>query len=92
MTSGLQRDGIASIDPLPAFDFTWAEHAPLSRMGRTASKLLLASFLALYLVGWAQDLQRLSQLEAEPSPPSKVISKYEAWNRIHASGKSAMKP
>ncbi len=46
-------------------------------------KLLLTGLLLTYLVGWVQDLQRIRRLEAEPTPPSKVITKYEAWRRIH---------
>ena len=46
-------------------------------------KLLLTGLLLTYLVGWVQDFQRISRLEAEPSPPYKVISKNEAWRRIH---------
>ncbi len=46
-------------------------------------KLLLTGLLLTYLVGWVQDFQRIRRLEAEPTPPYKVISKNEAWRRIH---------
>lgn len=46
-------------------------------------KLMLTALLLVYLVAWIQDLQRLRHLEAEPTPPFKVITKYEAWNRIY---------
>jgi hypothetical protein len=44
---------------------------------------MLTGLLLVYLVAWIQDLQRVRNLEAEPTPPSKVITKYEAWNRIY---------
>ena len=60
--------------------------SPLTVWLRTSwllGKLLLTGLLLTYLVGWVQDFQRISRLEAEPTPPYKVISKNEAWNRIH---------
>ncbi len=53
------------------------------RSGWFLGKLLLTGLLLTYLVGWAQDFQRIRQLEAEPTPHYKVISKNEAWHRIH---------
>lgn len=53
------------------------------RPGPILGKLMLTGLLLVYLVAWIQDLDRLRHLEAEPSPPSKVITKYEAWNRIY---------
>lgn len=53
------------------------------RAGRILGKLVLVGLLLTYLVGWVQDLQRVHQLEAEPTPPAKVITKYEAWQRIY---------
>lgn len=53
------------------------------RSGWTLSKLVLTSLLLIYLMGWVQGLQRMRRLEAEPTPPSKVITKYEAWERIY---------
>jgi hypothetical protein len=46
-------------------------------------KLMLTGMLLVYFLGWIQDFQRLRHLEAEPTPPSKVITKYEAWNRVY---------
>lgn len=46
-------------------------------------KLILTGLLLTYLVGWVQDFQRIRRLEAEPTPPSKVITKYQAWERIY---------
>ena len=54
------------------------------RAGWVLGKLVLAGLLLTYLVGWAQDLQRVRRLEAEPTPPAKVITKHEAWQRIHS--------
>lgn len=52
------------------------------RTGWTVSKILLAGLLVTYFLAWGQDLQRLRSLEAEPSPPFKVITKYEVWERV----------
>jgi hypothetical protein len=63
-----------------------AARQPLSfllRAGWILGKLTLAGLLLTYMAGWVQDLQRLHQLEAQPTPPSKVISKLEAWDRVH---------
>ena len=63
--------------------------APMSPLGvlfravRILGKLILAGLLVSYLAGWVQDFQRVRQLEAEPTPPFKVITKYEAWERIY---------
>ncbi len=53
------------------------------RLGGSLGKLVLTGILLVYLVGWVQDFQRVRHLEAEPTPPSKVIGKYEAWERIY---------
>ncbi len=53
------------------------------RPGRILAKLVLVGLVLTYLVGWVQDFQRIRRLEAEPTPPSKVITKYEAWERIY---------
>jgi hypothetical protein len=53
------------------------------RHGWILGKLLLAGLLAVYAAGWVQDVQRIRRLEAEPTPPSKIITKQEAWQRIH---------
>lgn len=53
------------------------------RPGWVLGKLVLTGLLLTYLVGWVQDFQRIRRLEAEPTPPSKVITKYEAWQRIY---------
>jgi hypothetical protein len=65
---------------------TLAARGPLTfllRAGWILGKLTLAGLLLTYMAGWVQDLQRLTQLEAQPTPPSKVISKREAWQRVH---------
>jgi hypothetical protein len=46
-------------------------------------KLMLTWLLLVYLLGWVHEFKRIQGLEAEPTPPSKVISKHEAWNRIY---------
>ena len=92
---GIELEGaqVASLDLLPAHDCTWGEQPTWPRAGRAVFKIVMLGLLATYLVGWAQDLQRFSRLEAEPSPPLiKIISKQEAWLRIHASGKFTVKP
>ncbi len=49
------------------------------------SQIVLAGLLVAYLVGMVQDFQRVRDLRAEPLPLSKiVITKQEAWQRIHA--------
>lgn len=53
------------------------------RPGWVLGKLVLTGLLLVYLAGWLQDFQRVRGLEAEPTPPSKVITKYEAWERIY---------
>lgn len=63
-----------------------AANRPLTlwqRPGWVLGKLLLTGLLLIYLVGWVQDFQRIRRLEAEPTPPSRVITKYEAWERIY---------
>ncbi len=49
-------------------------------------QIVLAGFLLVYLVDMVQDVQRVRDLRAEPSPLVKiiVISKNEAWQRIYA--------
>jgi hypothetical protein len=53
------------------------------RPGWVLSRLALTGLLLAYLAGWLQDFKRVRSLEAEPTPPSKVITKYEAWERIY---------
>jgi hypothetical protein len=53
------------------------------RPGWVLRRLALTGLLLVYLAGWFQDLQRVRSLEAEPTPPSKVITKYQAWERIY---------
>jgi hypothetical protein len=65
---------------------TLAARRPLTFLlhaGWILGKLTLAGLLLTYMAGWVQDLQRLTQLEAQPTPPSRVISKREAWQRVH---------
>jgi hypothetical protein len=74
--------------------FTPAEvglgHAPAStrsarlRPGWILSRLALIGLLLFYLAGLVRDYHRVRRLEAEPTPPSKVITKYEAWNRLYS--------
>ncbi len=67
------------VDPLAA-------RGPLAitlRAGWILGKLVLAGLLATYLVGWMQDFQRVRRLTAVPTPPFKIITKYEAWQRIY---------
>jgi hypothetical protein len=62
----------------PATDFSlmgWI------RPGWTLAKLVLTGLLLAHVVGWVHDFQRIQRLEAEPTPPSKVITKNEAWQR-----------
>ena len=54
------------------------------RPGLRVGRLVLIGLLLTYLVGWIHDFQRIRRLEAEPTPPSKVITKYEAWQRIYS--------
>jgi hypothetical protein len=53
------------------------------RSGWTIGAIVLAGLLLTYLVTWVEDLRRVSRLEAEPTPPSKVITRNEAWQRIY---------
>ena len=53
------------------------------RAGWILGKVVLAGLLLMYLVGWAQDFERVHRLEAEPAPPLKIITKYQAWQRIY---------
>ncbi len=54
------------------------------RPGLFFGKLFLVALLLTYLVGWVHDFQRIRRLEAEPTPPFKVITKHEAWQRIYS--------
>jgi len=58
-------------------------HKVSFRPGWILGKLALIGLLLVYLAGWLQDFQRVRSLEAEPTPPSRVITKYEAWERIY---------
>ncbi len=55
----------------------------LLHAGWILGKLTLAGLLLTYMAGWVHDLQRMTHLEAQPTPPFKVISKKEAWQRIY---------
>jgi hypothetical protein len=75
---------IAGADSTPTNPL--ATQRPLTLLlhaGWILGKLTLAGLLLTYMVGWVHDLQRMTQLEAQPTPPFKVISKYEAWQRIY---------
>jgi hypothetical protein len=65
---------------------TLATQRPLTLLlqaGWILGKLTLAGLLLTYMAGWVHDLQRMTHLEAQPTPPFKVISKQEAWQRIY---------
>ena len=65
---------------------TLATQRPLTLLlqaGWILGKLTLAGLLLTYMAGWVHDLQRMTHLEAQPTPPFKVISKQEAWQRIN---------
>ncbi len=49
-------------------------------------RIVLVGLLLMYLVGVIQDVQRVRDLRAEPSPLAKIIiiTKNEAWQRIYA--------
>ena len=53
---------------------------------RSLTQIVLAGFFATYIVGAVQDFQRVRELRAEPPPLAKivVITKNEAWKRIHS--------
>ncbi len=56
----------------------------LTRHSWTLAQIILTGLLMTYLVGWVQDLERIHNLKADLSPPTKVIiTKYEAWDRIY---------
>jgi hypothetical protein len=54
------------------------------RQGWIRVKLATTGLLLWYLASWVHDFQRIQGLEAEPTPPSKVITKNEAWQRIYS--------
>jgi hypothetical protein len=67
---------------------TLRRQLPLTRLlqaGWILGKLTLVGLLVTYMLGWVHDLQRMTQLEAQPTHPLKVIviSKQEAWQRIY---------
>lgn len=54
------------------------------RPGWILGMLAAVLVLAYLLVGWVHDVQRIRSLEAEPSPPSKVITKSQAWQQMYS--------
>ncbi len=77
--TGVAEAAASLADPLVA-------RRPLAITLRAAwvlGKLVLTGLLVTYLVGWVQDFQRIRRLTAEPTPPFKIITKYEAWERIY---------
>ena len=52
----------------------------------TLTQIVVAGFFATYVIGVVQDFQRVRELRAEPAPLTKiiVITKNEAWQRIHS--------
>ncbi len=69
-----------SLSPPPAPNSALADWL---RQGWILLKLSLTGLLLWYLAGWVHDFQRIQRLEAEPTPPYKVITKNEAWQRIY---------
>ena len=63
---------------------TYPPSAGWIHSGWVLGQLVLTGLLLTYLVAWAHDFQRIRQLEAEPTPPSKVITKNQAWQRIYS--------
>ena len=53
------------------------------RQGWILTKLGTTALLLWYLTNCIHDFQRIQRLKAEPSPPSKVITKNQAWQRIY---------
>jgi hypothetical protein len=53
-------------------------------LGRSLTALALAALLLTSLMTWIGELDRVSRLEAEPTPPFKVITKHQAWQRIYS--------
>ena len=51
--------------------------------GWILTKLAMTGLLLWHMASWAHDFQRIQHLEAEPTPPFKVITKNEAWQRIY---------
>ena len=51
--------------------------------GWILTKLVLTGLLLWQLASWAHDFERTLRLEAEPTPPFKVITKNEAWQRVY---------
>lgn len=74
------EDAEVSLGSLLAVNSTRA--LPL-RAGLILGRLVLTGLLVTYFVALVQDFQRIRQLEAEPTRPSKVISKYQAWERVY---------
>ncbi len=61
---------------------TWTEKETIDHAGRNIGRTGTISLL-WNLAGWVHDFQRIQRLEAEPTPPYKVITKNEAWQRIY---------
>jgi hypothetical protein len=53
------------------------------RQGWFLARLAITGLLLWYLANCVHDFQRILRLEAEPTPPFKVITKHEAWQRIY---------
>ncbi len=75
----IERPEISLAGPPPADTSLGTRPRP----SRILAKLVLVGLVLTYLVAWVQDFQRIRRLKAEPTPPSKVITKYEAWERIY---------
>ncbi len=54
------------------------------RQGLIMAKLAMTGLLLWYMASWVHDFQRIQSLVAEPTPPFKVITKNEAWQRIYS--------
>ena len=74
------EDAEVSLGSLPAVNRTRTIRL---RAGLFLGRLVIAGLLVTYFVALVQDFQRIRRLEAEPTRPSKVISKYQAWERVH---------
>jgi hypothetical protein len=63
---------------------TSSTRAASTSPGWILGMLVAVLAVAYLLVGWVHDVQRIRSLEAVPSPPSKVITKSQAWQQIYS--------
>lgn len=50
---------------------------------RLLGRIVLAGLLVTFLVGLVQNIQRIQELKAEPTPLVKRINKHQAWRLIY---------